>query len=53
MAIGELVAILTDLEFAQSEHIKRRIHGITIFSDSQSAVGILTLVWTATSHEKL
>ena len=40
------------LEFAQSEHRKRQIHGITIFSDSQSAVGILTLGWTATSHKK-
>ena len=40
--LGELIAILMALEFAQSEHKKRQIHGITIFSDSQSAVGILT-----------
>ena len=39
------------LEFAQSEHRKRQSHGITIFPDSQSAVGILTLGWTATSHK--
>ena len=39
-------------EFAQSEHRKRQIHGITIFSDSQSAVRILTLGWKATSHKK-
>ena len=50
--LGELVAILMTLEFAQSEHRKRQIHGITIFSDSQSALGILTLGWTATSHKK-
>ena len=40
--LGEFVAILMASEFAQREHRKRRIHGITIFSDSQSAVGILT-----------
>ena len=50
--LGELVAILMSLEFAQAEQRKRQIHGITIFSDSQSAVGILTLGWTATSHKK-
>ena len=50
--LGELIAILMALEFAQSEHKKRQIHGITIFSDSQSAVGILTLGWAATSHKK-
>ena len=50
--LGELVAILMALEFAQSEQRKRQIHGITIFSDSQSAVGILTLGWTATSQKK-
>ena len=52
LLLGELVAILMALEFAQSEQRKRQIHGITIFSDSQSAVGILTLGWTATSHKK-
>ena len=46
------MAILMALEFAQSEHRKRQIRGITIFSDCQSAVGILTLGWTATSHKK-
>ena len=47
------MAILMALEFAQREHRKRRIHGITIFYDSQATVGILTLGWTATSHKKL
>ena len=47
-----VVAILMALEFGQSEHRKRQIHGITIFSDCQSAVGILTLGWTATSRKK-
>ena len=49
--VEEVVAILMALKFAQSEHRKRQIHGITIFSDSQSAVGILTLGWTATSYK--
>ena len=40
------------LEFAQSEHKIRQIHGITIFSYSQSAMGNLTLPWVATSHKK-
>ena len=51
--LGELEAILMALEFAQSEHRNRQIHGITIFSDCQSAVGILTIVWTATSIKKV
>ena len=34
--LGELVAILMALEFAQIEYRKRQVHGITIFSDSQS-----------------
>ena len=50
--LSGVVAILMALEFAQSEHRKTQIHGITIFSDCQSAVGILTLGWTATSHKK-
>ena len=41
--LGELVAILMALEFARIEYMKRQVHGITIFSDSQSAVGILSL----------
>ena len=48
--LGELVAILMALAFAQSEQRKRQNHGITIFSDSQSAIGTLTLDWTSTSH---
>ena len=43
---------LMALEFAQIEYRKRQLYGITIFSDSQSAVGILTLGWVATSHKK-
>ena len=31
--LREMVAILMVFEFAQSEHRKRQIHGITIFSD--------------------
>ena len=50
--LGELIAILMALEFAQIEYRKRQLYGITIFSDSQSAVGILTLGWVATSQKK-
>ena len=50
--LGELIATLMALEFAQIEYRKRQLYGITIFSDSQSAVGILTLGWVATSHKK-
>ena len=46
------MAILMALEFARREDRKRQIHGITIFSDCQSAVGMLTLGWTVTSHKK-
>ena len=52
--LGELIAILMELEFVQIEYTgKDNLYGITIFSDSQSAVGILTLGWVATSHKKL
>ena len=50
--LGELVAILMALEFAQIDYRKRQVHGITIFSDSQSAVGILSLGWSNSSHKK-
>ena len=40
------------LDFAQIEYRKRQVHGITIFSVSQSAVGILTLGWSNSSHKK-
>ena len=43
--LGELIAILMALEFAQIEYRKRQLYGIAIFSDTQSAVGILTLGW--------
>lgn len=49
--LGELVAIHIALEFTLNEIKKRQVSGITIFSDSQSAIGILTLGWTATSHK--
>ena len=50
--LGELVAILMALKFAQIEYRKRQVHGITILSDSQSAVGILSLGWSNSSHKK-
>ena len=49
--LDELIAILMALEFAQGEHKKRHIHGITIFSDSQSAEGNFALGRAATAHK--
>ena len=40
------------LAFAQIEYRKRQVYGITIFSDNQSAVGILSLSWSNSSHKK-
>ena len=50
--LGELVAILMALEFAQIEYRKRQFHSISIFYDIQSAVGMLTLGWSISSHKK-
>lgn len=50
--IGELVAIKMTLEFTIVEKAKRHIDSIKIFSDSQSAVGILQLGWENKTHKK-
>ena len=46
------LVILMALECAQIEYRKRQVHAVTIFSDSQSAVGILSLGWSNSSHKK-
>ena len=43
--LGELVAIKIALDQVRVEAKKRRFKEVTLFSDSQSAVGILTLGW--------
>ena len=47
--LAELVAILMVLELAVSKKISDFSSSLQIFSDSQSAVGILTLNWASTN----
>ena len=49
--LGELVAINIALESIKLEMERLPIQKIMLFSDSQSAVGILTLGWENTSHK--
>ena len=49
--LGELVAIEIALNFIQCEAKKKRLTNVKIFSDSQSAVGLLTLGWTPSSYQ--
>ena len=49
--LGEFVAIEIALSFIQGEVKKKRVKGVKIFCDSQSAVGLLTLGWTPTSYQ--
>ncbi|MEW8548403.1 MAG: ribonuclease H family protein, partial [Candidatus Thiodiazotropha sp.] len=49
--LGELVAISIALSFIQGEMRKRQLAGVKLFSDSQSAVGLLTLGWTPSSYQ--
>ena len=48
--LAELVAILMVLQYCITENLHNVIRSIKIFSDSQSAVGLLTLNWNATSY---
>ena len=48
--LAELVAILMVLELAVSKKISDFSSSLQIFSDSQSAVGILTLNWASTNY---
>ena len=51
--LAELVAILMVLELAVSKKISDFSSSLQIFSDSQSAVGILTLNWASTDNTVL
>ena len=51
--LAELVAILMVLELAVSKKISDFSSSLQIFSDSQSAVGILTLNWASTNYTVL
>ena len=51
--LAELVAILMVLELAVSKKISDFSSSLQIFSDSQSAVGILTLNWASTNFTVL
>ncbi|CAG2257967.1 unnamed protein product [Mytilus edulis] len=48
--LAELIAILMVLEYCITENIYNAIQRIKIFSDSQSAVGLLTLNWAPNSY---
>ena len=49
--LRELVAIEIALNFIQCEAKKKRLTNVKIFSDSQSAVRVLTLGWTLSSYQ--
>ena len=51
--LGELVAIKMTLEYVKTEVNKREIKQLSVLSDSQSAVGILTLGWQNKSHTRV
>ena len=51
--LGELVAIKIALESIKAEMERLIVQKIMLFSDSQSAVGILTLGWVNTSHRSI
>ena len=51
--LAELIAILMVLELAVSKKISDFSSSLQIFSDSQSAVGILTLNWASTNFTVL
>ena len=51
--LAELIAILMALELAVSKKISDFSSSLQIFSDSQSAVGILTLNWASTNFTVL
>ena len=52
--LGELVAIIKmALEYVKTEVNEREIKQLSVLSDSQSAVGILTLGWQNKSHTRV
>ena len=51
--LGELVAIKMALKYVKKEVNKREIKHLSVLSDSQSAVSILTLGWQNKSHTRV
>ena len=51
--LGELIAIKIVLEYIDQPEIRRKIEQLTIFSDSQTAIGILTLYWKIENHKRI
>ena len=50
--LGELVAILITIDYVAEESSKMDKSEVHIFSDSQSAIGILKLGWQPTHHKQ-
>jgi hypothetical protein len=50
--LGELMAIKIVLEYIDQPEIRRKIE-LTIFSDSQTAIGILALHWKIENHKRI
>jgi ribonuclease HI len=51
--LGELIAIKIVLEYIDQPEIRRKIELLTILSDSQTAIGILTLHWKIENHKRI
>ena len=51
--LGELVAILITIDYVAEEISKTDSSEVHIFSDSQSAIGILKLGWQPTQHKQM
>ena len=51
--LGELVAILITIDYVAKEINKTDSFEVHIFSDSQSAIGILKLGWQPTQHKQM
>jgi ribonuclease HI len=51
--LGELIAIKIVLEYIDHPEIRRKIEQLTILSDSQTAIGLLTLHWKIENHKRI
>ena len=53
--LGELIANKIVLEYIDQPEIRRKIEQLTIISDSQTAIGILTLHchWKIENHKRI
>jgi ribonuclease HI len=47
------IAIKIVLEYIDQPEIRRKIEQLTIFSDNQTAIGILTLYWKIENHKRI